>query len=99
MNDTLAKTLDRILQAASDKALLEEMRGGPTYRPSCKKCDATGWELVTAGKVTTAGGREVQASEACPVARRCPAGCVPPVPNNRKAKKDAEAPRSSFGGD
>lgn len=86
VNADLKATLDRILAAASDNALMDEMRGSVTYKAPCPKCDDTGWELRTEGKCTTAGGLDVTASVACPVAFRCARGCVPPTNERKKSR-------------
>ena len=87
MNDDLKATLERILATAQDRAAYEELRGdSPAYKPDCVECDATGWKMLTSGKVTTAGGHEMVATSMVPVATRCPRGCRPPMTGKRAAK-------------
>ena len=100
MNDGLKATLDRIMQAAQERAAYDELSNhGRTFKAPCVKCDDTGWMLLTSGRATAAGGLEVTASEAVPVARRCAAGCKPPMSGKRTVKKPTGAARRDFGGD
>lgn len=92
MNEGLVETLGRIMKLAEERGIVEEMRGSITYKRACPKCDGTGWEMVTRGRMETAGGIEVTASEVAPVARRCPSGCKPPM-TGRKSERPEQSKR------
>ena len=85
----LTETLDSILDKIRHRHAMEELAGGPTHKAPCKSCDGTGWEMLTVGRVTTAGGMDVQATVYAPVAQRCPKGCWIPVKGVRRESRQA----------